>query len=161
MRGNLWVLAACSIALVGCGRYFNKDKISQSISAEIARSNQMFNESMTLSRLTALESSLSDYIRAKKTVPKKLDELIPDYLAEIPDVVLGIKGHKETNEVRYYSPDVISGGVINGAAIKDQGGWGYSFDGERVIIFVNCTHPAPSGQAWYRLGSGLGLGSTP
>lgn len=159
MRALILAFAACFAVLVGCGNLMSRDRVSRDVAAEVARSDRLSDESLTLSRLTALERSLSDYIRAKGKVPSRLDVLIPEYLADIPEAVLGVKGHKDTNEVHYYSPDVISGGVINGAAIKDRGGWGYAFNGQRVIIFADCTHTAVSGRAWYQLGSGLGLGS--
>ena len=159
MSRNFFALAAIAVGLTGCAGYLGQDKISSQVSAEVARSDRMSYESLTLSRLTALERSISDYIRAEERVPDRLEALIPKYLAEIPEAVLGIKGHKETNEVHYYPPDVITGGVVNGAAIGDRGGWGYAFNGQRVIIFADCTHQAASGQAWYQIGSGLGLGS--
>lgn len=159
MRALILSLVACSTVLAGCGNLMSRDSVSQGVSAEVARSDQMSYESLTLSRLTVLERSLSDYVRAKGKVPKRLKILIPEYLAGIPEALLGVKGHKDSNEVHYYSPDVISGGIINGSLIKDQGGWGYAFNGRRVIIFANCTHQAASGRAWYQLGSGLGLGS--
>lgn len=159
MRRNLLTLTAIALMFSSCAGFFGQDRVGWGVSAEVARSDRISNESLTLSRLTALESGLSDYVRAKGKVPDRLDVLIPEYLAEIPEVILGIKGHRDTNEVHYYSPDVILGGVVNGAAIKDRGGWGYAFNGQRVIIFADCTHQAASGRPWYQLGSGLGLGS--
>ena len=79
--------------------------------------------------------------------------------ADLAETVLAVKGHKDSSEVRYYPASVISGGVINGAMLSDKGGWGFAYNGERVIVFVNCTHRSLRGGPWYKIVSGLGLGA--
>lgn len=142
---------------VGCAGLFSNDPTAMNVSAEIARSETMAAESLTMSRLSAIERSMADYIKAKGAVPKTLDELVPEYLAEVPDVTLGIRGHRDTKEVVYYPPSAIQNNVINGTEIRDRGGWGYAFNGERVIVFVDCTHPSTKRRPWYRMTTGLRL----
>lgn len=149
MRGT--GLLALAAVLTGCSMLMPKDPISSRISSEVARSEQLSLESRTLSSLAAIERSLNDYIRAKKGIPAKLDLLLPEYLAEIPAVVTGIIGHKDNSRVYYYKSDIIQGGQIDGARIDDTGGWGYVYNDQRVIIFVDCTHQTLNGGLWYQM----------
>lgn len=156
-RGGFSLL--CAVIFSGCAAYIGSDAVSQRVSQEVAHSERLASESLTMSRLTALERSLSDFILAEGRVPKSLEDLIPRYIAEIPESVLGIRGHKDSNVVTYYRPHVINGGLINGAELRDRGGWGYAFNGKRVILFVNCTHATLKGEPWFRKGTGLEHGS--
>ncbi|MBI5594480.1 MAG: hypothetical protein HY928_00170 [Elusimicrobia bacterium] len=135
--------AACS--------FLSKDeRFTKGMSDEVALSSRRTLESHTLSRLAALERSLNDYIQAKGRIPAKLTDLVPEYLAEIPDAEVGLASHRDTSEVRYYPASVITGGGINGAAIDDSGGWGYAYNDRQVIVFVNCTHQRMDGSLWYK-----------
>jgi len=153
---RLLVCAALPAAAAGCASFTGGDTLSKETHAEFARSEQLSAESLTLSRLRALERSLSDFVHAEGKVPKKLDELIPKYLGEIPEAVLAVREHKDSSNVRSYPASVISGGLVNGSMLRDRGGWGYAFNSERAIIFVNCTHSTRNGRPWYRMGTGLG-----
>ncbi|MFH2202953.1 MAG: hypothetical protein ABIJ96_07555 [Elusimicrobiota bacterium] len=150
------ILCAILPAAAGCASITGGDTVSKETSAEFARAEQLAAESLTLSRLRALERSLSDFERAEGKVPSNLDALIPKYLAEIPEAVLAVRDHKDSNSVRNYPSGVISNGMINGAKLRDRGGWGYAFNSGRAIIFVNCTHATRGGQPWYRMGTGIG-----
>jgi hypothetical protein len=96
-----------------------------------------------------MERSLNDFIQAEGRIPKKLEELMPKYLADIPETELSVRGHKDTNAVTLYGPEIISGGRINGAKLQDTGGWGYVYNDRQVILFVDCVHKMMSGKLWY------------
>jgi len=127
-----------------------RDPVATRVSNEVALSDRRMVESMTLSRLAAIERSLNDFIQAKRRVPQTLDELIPEYLAEIPEVVLGIRGVNDTRGVRRYSPEVIQDGQINGAMLDNTGGWGYVYNQDQVIVFVDSTAKRLDGSLWYK-----------
>ena len=137
-------------ALAGCAPLGPQDPASRRISDEVAVSERSSRGSVTISNLAMLERSINDFIHAKGRIPARLDELIPDYIAGIPEVTLGDRRHDDSKKVRYYPASVIQEGQINGAAIEDTGGWGYAFDDKQVIIFVDCTHKRPDGGLWYR-----------
>lgn len=147
MKRLILVVAALTSACSFMGR---EDRFPKGMSDEVARSVRRTAESHTLSRLAALERSLNDYIQATGKVPSKLESLVPEYLAEIPDVEMGVKDHKDRSDVHYYPASVIVGGGINGAALGDSGAWGYAFNDKRVIVFVDCTHQRMDGSLWYK-----------
>lgn len=144
------LILVLTVLASGCAFMAREDRFPKGMSDEVARSVRRTAESHTLSRLAALERSLNDYIQAKGKVPAKLEELVPEYLAEIPDVEMGLKEHKDRSEVRYYPASIIAGGAVNGAALGDSGGWGYAFNDRRVIVFVDCTHQRMDGSLWYK-----------
>ena len=151
MRGSKFLyLPALAAVLSGCATFNSKDPVTRKVTSEVALSEQRTTESLTLSNLAALERSLNDFIQAKGRIPASLTELIPDYIAEIPEVKLGISDHGDTKRVHVYPPTVILEEQINGAALDDSGGWGYAFNDKQVIIFVDCTHKRIDGSLWYR-----------
>ncbi|MFH1726358.1 MAG: hypothetical protein ABII00_17240 [Elusimicrobiota bacterium] len=137
-------------SLIGCAVATREDRITRDMSDEVARSERGAFESHTRARLAALERSLNDFIRAEGRIPASLDELVPQYLAEIPEVELGVAGHKDTSAVVYYDQDVISDGQVNGALLRDSGGWGYVFSDRQVVVFIDCTHKRMDGEFWYK-----------
>lgn len=147
MRYLIVFIAAGAAA---CSFMPKEERFTQGMSDEVALSSKRTLESHTLSRLAAIERSLNDYIQAKGRIPAKLNELVPEYLAEIPDAEVGFKSHRDSSEVHYYPAAVIAGGGINGAAIDDSGGWGYAHNDRQVIVFVNCTHKRMDGSLWYK-----------
>lgn len=150
MRALIVPVFAAVVSAAGCGTLMDQDPVGVQVSSQIARSERRALESMTLSRLAAIERSLNDYIQAKGRVPKSLADLVPEYLAEIPAAELGIRGMKGLSDVHYYPSDVIHGGQINGALIRGLGGWGYAYNAEQVIVFVDCTRKRIDGTLWYR-----------
>ncbi|MFC1679302.1 hypothetical protein ACFL2T_03745 [Elusimicrobiota bacterium] len=145
------LILALGACVAGCGGMFGRDRLGADMSDDVAMSVRRSVESNTLSRLAALERSLNDFIQAKGRIPVRLNELIPKYLAEIPEVELGLRReHKDRNDVAYYPVAVISDGQINGALIEDTGGWGYVFNESQVIVFVDCTHKRMDGSYWYK-----------
>lgn len=149
MRVKAWTAAAAALA---CGCLSGEPRARRGqpdISEVVTRSERGAIETSNLARLAALERSLNDFVVGEGRIPKTLDELVPKYLAEIPEVG-GLRGHKDSALVRYYPSSVISDGIINGSLLKDSGGWGYAFNDSQLIVFVNCTHKSMAGQLWYQ-----------
>lgn len=145
------MLFAAAAALAGCMGGLRGETGGKDISEEVAQSVRRASESHTLSRLAALERSLNDYIQAKGNIPPKLNVLVPDYIAEIPEAELGLpRDHIDKNVISYYPAGIISDGQINGALIKDTGGWGYVFNDRQVIVFIDCVHKRMDGSPWYQ-----------
>ena len=144
------ILVALAAALAACAFASREERFPKGMSDDVARSVRRSAESQTLSRMASLERSLNDFIQAKGRIPAKLTELVPEYLAQIPDVELGMKEHKDSADVQYYPAAVIVGGGINGAALSDSGGWGYAHNDRQVIVFVDCTHARMDGSLWYK-----------
>ncbi|PCI38997.1 MAG: hypothetical protein COB53_03940 [Elusimicrobia bacterium] len=144
------VVIVLAVVLSGCSAQVFNMKLDQGQSLEVAASERRAFESQTLVSLAALERSINDYVQSRRQIPKKLDELVSDFLAEIPTVELGIKGYKPTAKVAYYPASVIVDKQINGAALDDTGGWGYTFNDRQVIVFVDCTRKRMNGTLWYQ-----------
>jgi len=123
---------------------------AREVNDDIRRSERSSFESHTISRLSVIERSLNDFIQAEKRIPKTLQELIPKYLADVPEAEPGVPGHKDSNAVKYYPAEIIVGGQINGSRLKDTGGWGYAHNERQVIIFVDCVHKMMDGKFWYQ-----------
>jgi len=140
-----------ALVLSGCAGWVAEEASGSNIDDALARSARRSEESHTLSRLAALERSVNDFIQAKGRIPTDLNDLIPEFIAEIPDTELGVpRGHRGKNNVEYYQAGIILDGQVNGALIKDSGGWGYVFNDRQVIIFVDCTHKRMDGSPWYQ-----------
>ncbi len=82
------------------------------------------------------------------TYPKNLQELIPEYLEEIP--VLELPNHNATNEVRVITE--FEGKDIK-PYIKDSGKWTYIADPKSESwgeVFIDCSHKDHKGEIWYK-----------
>lgn len=142
--------ALAAAALAGCATMQDRDPASRQVSSEIERSERMASESRTLSSLAALERSLNDFIKATGRIPLKLEQMVPEYLAEIPETNLGVPKHKDSSAVRVYGGDLIVNGQVDGSRLRDTGGWGYVFNERQVIVFIDCTHKNMRGNLWYQ-----------
>jgi hypothetical protein len=49
-----------------------------------------------------------------------------------------------------YPPDVLRGGQVDGSRLRGTGRWGYVFNQNRVVIFVDCLKPSNKGIPWYQ-----------
>ncbi len=140
-------LGALAAALVGCQSWqgpFSSaaEKSVESVAAAAA-------ESRTLAELSEIQEALREYYAHERKIPDTLSILVPQYLAEIPTVELGLRAHHNTNRVTVYGPEVLVDGVIDGAKIKDTGGWGYVHNDRQIVVFVDCTHLSSNGAPWY------------
>lgn len=147
MRTPLFVLL-CASLLAGCG--LGRDEISRKVDSDVRESDVMIRESRTLSSLAKLEEALAAYIKHEGKIPAKLDQLIPQYLGEIPTVEIGVKGHSDNALVKIYPADVLRDGQITGTRILDTGKWGYVFNDRQVVVFVDCTHNTSRGKPWFQ-----------
>ncbi|MDE2040333.1 MAG: hypothetical protein KGO96_09655 [Elusimicrobia bacterium] len=150
MRKGCWLTLLVVAALAGCadapldsGR--RSDDVDRTVSAVEAGAR----ESRTLASLAKIEESLAAYIGSEKRIPETLDVLVPQYLAAIPPVELGVRGHRDTNRVELYPQSLLRDGQIDGSRLKDTGRWGYVHNDHQVVVFIDCTHRSPSGTPWY------------
>jgi hypothetical protein len=154
MKSGFLAAAFAGLCAAGCSqadmKLDSRPPSTREMTDEVRRSDRQTAESLTLSRLSAIERSLNDYIRAEGRIPRKLEEMAPKYIAEIPEATLGLRGHRDASSVKYYPADVIVDGQINGSRLKDTGGWGYAYNSRQVIVFVDCVHKMMDGKFWYQ-----------
>ena len=132
----------------GCSLW-RGDSSANEVEREAVSVESKAKESHTLSSLARMEESLAAYVKAEKRIPEKLDDLVPKYLAEIPTAETGLSAHGDTQRVRVYPSSTLRDGHVDGTRLKDTGGWGYVYNDRQVVVFVDCTHKASSGRAWY------------
>jgi hypothetical protein len=138
------------LALSGCAGLSGRDELSSDFDKETRANEARVSEDKTRTALRTLESAVADYVKTEHTVPAKLDALIPKYLPEIPPLDVPDCGG-ESDKVEVYPASVLRDGEVDGSAIKGTGRWGYVFDGERVVVFVDCRKPSLSGTPWYQV----------
>ena len=141
---------ALVLALAGCRGMGLKDEAAGDLERNSVDSDRNVGETRTLAGLAALETALASYVKGEQRIPERLEELVPKYLAEVPDVDVEIAGHQETSAVKYYDSDLIRNGQIDGTKLKDTGKWGYAHNDRQVVIFVDCTHSSSRGKPWYQ-----------
>ena len=145
------IAAVIFLSWQGCAINFGGKRNPPEVDSAVQQSDIYEHESRTLSNLATLENGVNDYIRDEKKIPEKLEDLIPKYLAEIPQVELGRPDvHSDTNKVEYYRGRVIQNGRLDESQLKDTGSWGYAHNDRQVIVFVDCTHENSRGRPWYK-----------
>jgi hypothetical protein len=149
-----WALAFLVASGSGCAFNFGGGGPPPTVSgveSAAAKTDIYAHESHTLSNLATLESGVRDYVQSKGQIPGKLEDLVPDFIAEIPRTELGLPAyHNDSSKVEYYLGRVIQKGQVDGSQLKDSGSWGYVHYGDQVIVFVDCTHPNSRGKPWYK-----------
>jgi hypothetical protein len=153
MKRKLFVFAALGLLAAGCSGCANltgKDEASIEFDKETSADEARVREDKTRTSLSALESSLSDYVKTERKIPEKLDLLIPKYLAEIPSLDVPACGG-ESNKVQSYPSSVLRDGQVDGTLIRGTGRWGYVYDDARVVVFVDCLKPSITGVPWYQV----------
>ena len=147
---RIWWIAAVAAA-AGCAGSANtrEDRISSDVEQNVREVEARAQESRTLSSLAKIEESLATYVKMEKQIPDTLDLLVPKYLAEIPPVELGVRGHRDSALVRLYPAGALRDGQIDGSQLKDTGHWGYVHNDRQVVVFIDCTHLSPQGKPWY------------
>ncbi|MDE2510287.1 MAG: hypothetical protein KGL74_04120 [Elusimicrobia bacterium] len=151
------ILSLAALALVaggvlsGCGMLgITKDEASIDFDRETRADDIKVREDKTRSDLGRIEAAIADYYKTNAAIPKRLDLLVPKFLAEVPPLDVPECG-KETTEVEYYPPDVLRGGQVDGTRLRGSGRWGYVFNGRRVVIFVDCLKRSDAGVPWYQV----------
>lgn len=151
-RAAVFAAFAALLSLSGCRSMFGDDGGGRDSSAEVTRTvdevETQAKEVQTRTALAKMEEALGAYVKHERKIPEKLSDLVPKYLAEIPTVE-GVRSHRETNRVRVYPSSVLRDGQVDGTALRDSGAWGYVFNDRQVVVFVDCTHKATDGRAWY------------
>src|SRR5258708_1944688 len=90
MRKFAVVIPGFALVCAGCAFSFgSKQKNLSPAEAVFQRSDIYSHESRTLSGLATLENGVNDYIKDQGKIPEKLEDLVPQYLAQIPLVELG------------------------------------------------------------------------
>ena len=138
----VWVLA-------GCQSLFKDDIISRDAEETFSKTDRRIKEDRTFSGLTRLKESVAAYDKAENKIPARLEDLIPKYLAEMPAIELSISAHKDTTEAFVYPRAVLRDGRVDGSRISDTGRWGYVFNDQQAVVFVDCTHKSSRGKPWY------------
>lgn len=147
---NLMLTGAVVVLTAGCAGMFGlKDEASADFDKETSANELRVKEERVRSSLAQLETRLADYTKAENKIPKKLESLVPKYLAEIPTLDLPVCG-RESNKVEVYSPELLRDGTVDGSRLRGTGRWGYVFTDERIVIFVDCLKPSLRGVPWYQ-----------
>ena len=150
------VLAAAALtaagALSGCGGNASERdaRISSDVEQNVQEADTRAQELRTLASLAKIEESVANYVKTENKIPDNLEQLIPKYLAEVPPVEIGVRGHRDNNQVRLYTASVLRDGQIDGSQLKDTGRWGYVHNDRQVVVFVDCTHLSRQGSPWYQ-----------
>jgi hypothetical protein len=142
------LLLAAIVMLSGCAM-FGKDEASADFDKETSANEVKVKEDRVRSSLAQLEARLSDYTKAEKKIPPKLESLVPKYLGEIPTLDLPVCG-RESNKVEIYPADILRDGAIDGSRLRGSGHWGYVFSEYQIVIFVDCLKPSLRGTPWYQ-----------
>lgn len=140
----------CVLASVGCAALLGgPDEASKEFEKEAGAADLRMREDAARSSLGKIETSLADFVKTEKTIPDKLEKLVPKYLGEIPTLSLPVCG-RESNRVEVYSPSILRDGQVDGTRIRGTGRWGYVFNDSRVVVFVDCLKPSSRGVPWYQ-----------
>ncbi len=147
---NIILVAVAVFLTAGCaGMFGGKDEASSDFDQETRANEARVKEDRVRSSLAQLEARLADYTKAEKTIPAKLEKLVPKYIAGIPPLDLPVCG-RESNRVEVYPPEILRDGQVDGSRIGGTGRWGYVFNNDRVVIFVDCLKPSLRGVPWYQ-----------
>lgn len=107
-------------------------------------------ESSTLTNLAFLEASLGAFLKANGKPPARLEQLVPDFIGNLPALELGLAAHADGAEVHDYGPGVLENGTLRESMLKDTGRWGYAVEGDRARVFVDCTHESSRARPWFK-----------
>ena len=145
------IILSTAVLLAGCAgsTFSGKDEATADFEKETRAADVRIKEDNVRSNLSRIESSLADYFKVEKKIPKKLESLVPKYMAEIPGLDLPPCG-RETSAVEIYPADILRGGQVDGTRLRGTGRWGYVFNERQVVVFVDCLKPSSKGIPWYQ-----------
>src|ERR1700692_3578513 len=103
MNKNIALCAVLIAGLSSCGT-MRKDDPPSEVDKNAQNVHFKNKETRTLSNLAKLEASIAAYVEAEKKIPENLDALVPQYLADVPTVELGLSRHRDNNAVKIYPP---------------------------------------------------------
>ncbi len=114
---NIILVAVAVFLTAGCaGMFGGKDEASSDFDQETRANEARVKEDRVRSSLAQLEARLADYTKAEKTIPAKLEKLVPKYIAGIPPLDLPVCG-RESNRVEVYPPEILRDGQVDGSRI--------------------------------------------
>lgn len=143
---TLTILAA---SFSGCAGLWGKDESSADFDKETSAAEARIKEDRVRSALGRFEESISNFYKAEKRIPERLDQLVPKYLAEVPSLDLPACG-RETEKVQAYPADILRGGQVDGSRLRGTGRWGYVYNERQVVVFVDCLKTSSRGIPWYQ-----------
>ncbi len=145
------LVVAVAASLAGCASMFGAKEMGgpSDFDSDTSAVDLKVREDRARAGLGKLEASLADYVKTEKKIPARIDLLIPKYLGEVPTLSLPVCG-RDTDRVEPYGPEVLRGGQVDGSRIKGTGRWGYVFNDDRVVVFVDCVKPSSRGVPWYQ-----------
>lgn len=146
---KIFLFAVVLAGLPGCAFLTGRDEAAADFEKETSAEDVRVREDKARTHLASLENAIADYLKAEKRVPAKLESLVPKYIASIPSIDLPACG-RETDKVQVYPPEVLRGGVVDGARLLGTGRWGYVYDSARVVVFVDCLKTSSKGVPWYQ-----------
>jgi len=146
---KILLTAMAALLTAGCGALFTKDEAALEFDKETSANEARVKEDRVRSSLAQIETRLSDYTKAEKRIPVKLESLVPKYMAEVPSLDLPPCG-RESNMVEIYPAEILRDGQVDGSQLKGTGRWGYVFTDDRIVIFVDCLKPSLRGVPWYQ-----------
>jgi uncharacterized protein YceK len=144
-----FIVLCVILSVSGCSGIIGKDEASLEFDREAHANDIRVREDRARTHLRALESAVADYIKTEKKIPAKLEKLIPKYISEIPSLDIPACG-PESDRVQYYASNIMRDGVVDGTRILATGRWGYVYNENRVIVFVDCVKVSGKGIAWFR-----------
>lgn len=144
------LLLCVVVSVSGCASLMGGSDIGGSdFDKDASAADLRVREDRARSGLGKIEASLADYVKAEKRIPTRLEQLIPKYLGEIPTLSLPACG-RDNDRVEVYGSDILRGGQVDGSRIRGTGRWGYVFNDDRVVVFVDCLKPSSRGTPWYQ-----------
>ena len=147
---NKIILTATLLLTAGCAAMLGgKDESAADFENETSANEARVKEDRVRSSLAQLEARMADYTKTERTIPTKLEKLVPKYLGEIPTLDLPVCG-RESSQVEVYPTDVLRDGQVDGSRIRGTGRWGYVFNDRQIVIFVDCLKPSLRGVPWYQ-----------
>ncbi len=148
---NKLLLAAAVVFMSGCAAMLGgKDPGgSEDFDKEASAADISVKETRARASLAKIETSLADYAKTENGIPPKLEKLVPKYLAGIPSLDLPACG-RETDKVEVYPAIVLRDGQVDGSRIKGTGRWGYVFNDNQVVVFIDCLKASSRGTPWYQ-----------
>jgi len=110
--------------------------------------NRKKQERDALDKLALLRTAIKYYVKAKKTTPKYLEQLTPDYIADIPE--LNITDNKPTKKVSNIYEDFGTRHIQT--VLKNTGGWIYISDKKSKycgMVFIDLSNETLEGKKWW------------
>lgn len=144
MKARLALLLAASLA--GCA--FGGSSRGRAPKHRLTEAERLAAESQALSSLAALEAAVAGFAKTKGAPPRRLEDVVPLYLPEMPVLDLGLEAHPLTRESSLFPAEILQDGAPDPARLRDSGRWGY-IAGAAPLVFIDCTHQSSRLRPWH------------